>query len=38
MNDMIRKGIKIKNDKMSKTSKIRCFNIAETEAIGVWVS
>ena len=35
---MIRKEIKIKNDKMSKTNKIGYFNIMETEAIGVWVS
>ena len=34
INDMIRKGMKTKNDKMSKTNKIRYFNITEMKAIG----
>ena len=34
---MIRKGIKIKNDKISKINKIGYFNIMEMEAIGEWV-
>jgi hypothetical protein len=38
INDMIRKGIKTKNNKMSKTNKIGYFNIIEMEVIGVWVS
>ena len=36
MNNMIRKGIKTKNDKISKINKIGYFNIIEMEVIREW--